>query len=150
MGCHSCELACAVSHTAERTLFGAVLQGAKAYHRLWVDQTARGKAPVLCRHCANAPCVAACPTGAMHKRADGISLLDEAKCIGCWDCVRDCPFGACGQGEQTAVKCDRACLDEEGVPACVGACPTGALVYMTAAEYAAERRHPQRRAVAVR
>ncbi|PTQ50712.1 MAG: Carbon monoxide dehydrogenase iron-sulfur protein CooF [Hydrogenibacillus schlegelii] len=38
------------------------------------------------------------------------------------------------------MKCDRECLDEEGIPACVRACPTGALVYQTVEEFEAERR----------
>lgn len=139
-GCRSCELACAVSHTAARDLFGAILGGEKEQKRLWVDQVGQVKAPAVCRHCEEAPCVAVCITGAMQRREDGVNVVALRRCIGCWMCAMACPFGAVGRGAGKAVKCDRECLDEEGVPACVRACPTGALVFQTVEEFEAERR----------
>jgi molybdopterin-containing oxidoreductase family iron-sulfur binding subunit len=51
--------------------------------------------PVNCQHCANPPCVAACPTGASYKRAeDGIVLVDSDLCIGCRMCMVACPYNA--------------------------------------------------------
>lgn len=139
-GCHSCELACAVIHTAKRNLFKALLAGEKSQTRIHVDQVGSVKAAAVCRHCEDAPCVAVCPTGAMHSRKDGVKLVHLPQCIGCWMCALACPFGAVNRGEGKAVKCDRKCLDKEGVPACVRACPTGALVYQTVEEFEAERR----------
>ncbi len=50
--------------------------------------------PVLCNHCANPPCVRACPTQATFQRTDGIVMMDFHRCIGCRFCIAACPFGA--------------------------------------------------------
>jgi molybdopterin-containing oxidoreductase family iron-sulfur binding subunit len=49
--------------------------------------------PTLCNHCENAPCVANCPTNAMYKSEEGLTLHDLDKCIGCRACQVACPYG---------------------------------------------------------
>lgn len=46
-----------------------------------------------CQHCSNAPCVKVCPTGARHRRDDGLVLTDYDVCFGCRYCQVACPYG---------------------------------------------------------
>ena len=91
---------------------------------------------MICRHCQDAPCVAVCRTGALVQNSlTGVVDRIVENCIGCWTCAMVCPYGAIGRRMEVrmAVKCDR-CKDLD-VPACVQACPTGALVFTTLREF---------------
>jgi len=93
--------------------------------------------PKSCLHCETPACVTVCPTGASYKRtADGIVLVDEAKCIGCGLCAWACPYGAREMhlGTNVMKKCT-LCIDRiynehipeaERQPACVRTCPASA------------------------
>ena len=144
LGCRSCELACAVAHTPEKTLLAAVAADPPPRKRLFVEQVESHKLPFVCRHCEEPYCVDACISGAMHRRPDGVVTNEGGPhpCVGCWMCVMVCPYGVirADYREREALKCDRACLDEAGVPACVAACPTKALVYTTVDEFGRARR----------
>jgi Fe-S-cluster-containing dehydrogenase component len=50
--------------------------------------------PVMCNHCSNAPCVEACPVTpkAMYKTPEGVTMHDDAICIGCRSCQNACPY----------------------------------------------------------
>jgi len=50
--------------------------------------------PLLCNHCEYAPCAHVCPVAATFKRADGVTLVDQHRCIGCRYCVIACPYKA--------------------------------------------------------
>ena len=93
--------------------------------------------PRSCLHCADAPCVTVCPTGASYKRAeDGIVLVNEDACIGCGLCAWACPYGAREMdAEQGVMKKCTLCVDRiynetlaeaDREPACVRTCPTNA------------------------
>ena len=77
-----------------------------------------------CHHCPNAPCVAACPVGAIRQDESGWVLVDRDVCIGCGACGKACPFHIPQRGHDgKMVKCDGC----GGEPNCVKICPNGAL-----------------------
>jgi DMSO reductase iron-sulfur subunit len=98
---------------------------------------------ISCLHCGDAPCVMACPTGALRKRSeDGIVYVDGDLCVGCHSCSLACPFGApqFPDGKKMG-KCD-LCLHRvvRGLePACVRVCPTRALGFGPVEKLAARR-----------
>jgi nitrate reductase beta subunit len=61
--------------------------------KLAFEETFMFYLPRICEHCLNPACVAACPSGAMYKRAeDGIVLVDQQQCRGWRMCVSACPY----------------------------------------------------------
>jgi formate dehydrogenase iron-sulfur subunit len=100
-----------------------------------------------CMHCADPGCLKACPApGAIVQYANGIVDFHEENCIGCGYCIAGCPFNIprISKRDQKAYKCT-LCSDRVAVglePACIKACPTGALVWGTKEDmqqHAAER-----------
>ncbi len=132
--CKSCEIACAVAHSQSNDLFSAIFESPPPRKRVHVEAADSRPFPSRCMHCKDAPCVIACPNGAMHKDEEkGIVLVNEDRCMGCLMCAMVCPFGAVSLDpvKGTALKCDfcRSRLDRGEQPACTEACPTGALKY---------------------
>lgn len=135
VACKRCVMNCAIAHSASKNLFEAILEVPAPRPRVKLHQVKGKSVPTECRHCEAAACVLACPTGAMHKSAQGGPVLvDNQLCIGCRNCVLACPYGvpeAYLRGEQIT-KCD-LCIDrlEAGlIPACVEACPTQCLEWV--------------------
>lgn len=140
-GCQSCRLACSVAHSRTGNLHTALGEAEIPRARLYVEWLEDNlKVPILCRHCEDAPCVNACISGAIARTESGTVVTDADKCIGCWTCVMVCPYGTIGRDKAAgkAYRCDR-CPDLD-TPACVSACPTGALVYDTVDAYSAGKR----------
>ncbi len=96
-----------------------------------------------CMHCENAPCIQACPVGCLSKNEMGLTVYDNARCIGCHSCAMACPYGApTYRSDGKMYKCD-GCAERQknGLePACVRVCPTGALTCRPEAEYVAGKR----------
>jgi carbon-monoxide dehydrogenase iron sulfur subunit len=137
LGCKSCELACAVAHSESQSLIGALFEAVPPRRRIDVIAVGQGSVPVKCCHCEKARCLAVCPTGALYRdEASGAVLHNSERCIGCGFCAFACPFGVITRlpGSKIAAKCD-LCLDRQ-LPACVEACPTRALRYLTPEEAA--------------
>lgn len=86
-----------------------------------------------CMHCSDAGCVTACPTGALYHTEFGTVGLNPDRCIGCKNCVAACPFEVPKYEQETdrVFKCDmcESRLRNNLTPACVKACPTGALMW---------------------
>lgn len=100
-----------------------------------------------CMHCEDPGCLKACPSpGAIVKYSNGIVDFISEHCIGCGYCVSGCPFDVprISQADNKAYKCS-LCSDRVTVglePACVKACPTGAIRFGTKEDmhdYAEER-----------
>jgi formate dehydrogenase iron-sulfur subunit len=87
----------------------------------------------VCRHCGNAGCLEACPTGSIVRTEFGSVFVQPDICNGCGYCVVSCPFGVIDRrpDDGRAFKCT-LCYDrlEGGLePACAKACPTDSIVF---------------------
>ncbi len=98
----------------------------------------------VCKHCRDAACLEACPTGAIVRTEFDSVYVQPDVCNGCGYCVTACPFGVIDRHETDgrAWKCtlcyDRTKADLD--PACAKACPTASIVYGDLDELA-ERAH---------
>jgi formate dehydrogenase iron-sulfur subunit len=87
----------------------------------------------VCKHCARAGCLEACPTGAILRTEFGSVYVQPDVCNGCGYCVPSCPFGVIdrSQDDGRAFKCtlcyDR--LKDDLEPACAKACPTDSITF---------------------
>ena len=87
----------------------------------------------VCKHCGNAGCLEACPTGAIVRTEFGGVFIQPDVCNGCGYCVVTCPFGVVEKNEEDgrAFKCT-FCYDRQKVglkPACATACPTESIKF---------------------
>jgi formate dehydrogenase iron-sulfur subunit len=87
----------------------------------------------VCKHCSNAGCLDACPTGALIRTEFETVIVQPDICNGCGYCVAACPFGVINRDpyDGRAAKCT-LCYDrlEDGMePACAKACPTDAIQF---------------------
>ena len=87
----------------------------------------------VCKHCTNAGCLDACPTGALIRTEFETVILQPDVCNGCGYCVPACPFGVVDRDHDDgrAAKCT-LCYDRlaDGLePACAKACPTDSIQF---------------------
>ncbi len=128
IGCRACEVACVTANDITPTISRNWVP-----HLLAAPSQADGLAvfaPYLCSHCAEPPCVPACPTGASFIARDGRVLVDKDLCIGCGLCVDACPYDA-RLVDKVTKKLEKCTLCEARVeaglaPACFEVCPAGA------------------------
>ena len=145
LACLSCELACSLAHSAPRRVrIQPVQETALLRSRLGTEHAAIGAANVrerlpdsglpsqtlealVCEQCGEPLCVFACKSGALQRDPlTGRVVLDDSRCVGCFMCLMVCPSGVRPDAPRDrVVRCD--VCEGRDVPACVTACPTGAL-----------------------
>ena len=104
VGCGACAMACKTENNTSDRAMGQT-------HN-WADFLieTEGKfpdvrqtvLPVLCNHCSKAACVTVCPTEpkAMYKTEEGITMVNNDRCIGCQRCQEACPYSAVDVDEE--------------------------------------------------
>ncbi len=146
LGCGQCAQACAAAHNpGSSDLLTVKSTPVPLTPTTWTrvrykDVEYNGKSlrvatKIQCMHCLEPACATACPVGALQKTEEGPVIYDQSKCFGCRYCIVACPFGIpayeWGSPVPWVRKCD-LCADRLAVgmlPACVEACPTGALTF---------------------
>lgn len=143
-GCKTCELACKDYKDLDAEVnFRRIYEYAggnwiQDNHGCWNQDIFTYYMSISCNHCDDPVCSKVCPTGAMHKNAEGFVLVDDAKCIGCRYCSMACPYDApqfdVKKGLMT--KCDGCYsrVKEGNKPICVDACPLRALDFAPVTE----------------
>jgi len=175
IGCKACEVACkqwnqlpADGYEFSGNSYDNTLElgGTTWRHVAFVEQPAPVDAPPsetkwlmmsdVCKHCTNAGCLEACPTGAILRNEFDDVFVQPDVCNGCGYCVPSCPFGVVdliapadydahrgfaldGRSNDDATqsrggvagKCT-LCYDRQRVglvPACAKACPTESIKF---------------------
>jgi Fe-S-cluster-containing dehydrogenase component len=158
VGCRACELACnednTLGRTPEQVFEGRPWQDARAlgtevftyvtFHQREADPSTAAFGKVQCMHCIEPACASSCPVSALEKTPEGPVVWHGDLCLGCRYCMMACPFLVprfeWESRNPRIRKCDM-CYDrqiEGKKPACVEACPTGALIAGTREELLAE------------
>ena len=91
VGCDACTMACKAENGTPPGIWYAPVYEKEVGR---YPDVKRMFIPTLCNHCEDAPCLNACPTGAIFKREDGIVMVNEEVCCGSQACVAACPYGA--------------------------------------------------------
>ena len=99
----------------------------------------------VCKHCENAGCLEACPTGAIVRTEFGGVYIQPDICNGCSYCVVACPFGVVqrNKNDGRAFKCT-FCYDRQKAgltPACAHACPTESIKFGKLEDLHTEAKH---------
>ena len=109
----------------------------------------------VCKHCHNAPCLEACPTGALFKTEFDTVVVQQDICNGCGYCIPACPFGVVDLNtiDGKAHKCT-LCYDrlKGGLePACAKSCPTDSIQFgeLEVLQHRAEKRVEELHALGV-
>ncbi len=100
-GCQACVVACYAENNLPLNTEDMVVQE-RAHNwirieRYWEGEYPNIKArflPVLCQHCANAPCEPVCPVYATYHNPEGLNVQVYNRCVGTRYCINNCPYHA--------------------------------------------------------
>ncbi|HHD75977.1 MAG TPA: 4Fe-4S dicluster domain-containing protein, partial [Campylobacterales bacterium] len=129
VGCHCCETACnELQNNAADVKWRRVgeMEGGEFPNVMQLFNS------MSCNHCIEPECLIGCPTESYIKfEESGIVWHDDDTCIGCQYCTWNCPYEVpvFNHDRGIVTKCDM-CHDKLEVgetPACVQACPAGAI-----------------------
>lgn len=122
-GCGRCVAVCQVGVELANKRYNAGVD----QPLLRIVETGKARRIDICRHCEIPVCADACVAGAIAAAGEsGVVQLSADKCVGCFSCVMECPFGALRLTGGHAFKCD-GCRTLD-MPLCARFCPTGALL----------------------
>ncbi len=138
--CNNCALATKDEHIGNTFPGYAAPQPEHGHHWIRIERKVRGTTPMvdaaylptMCNQCDNAPCVDAAGDGSVHKRPDGIVIIDPIKAKGRRDIVDSCPYGAIWWNDELKLPqkwiFDAHLLDQGWTePRCTQACATGCM-----------------------
>jgi Fe-S-cluster-containing dehydrogenase component len=120
-GCQSCIIACSLAKAKVFSLTRGRISIIKIEDKCQ-------SVPIVCEHCDDPPCIAACPVSAIRKGEDGILRVNHSLCTGCRRCSLVCRFGpeTIKFIDNKAYLCDLC----DGKPKCVSICQQRALIYL--------------------
>jgi len=130
--CQVCALGCSLFHEGECNLGLARVIVTKNMEKYEFDI-------LICQHCEEPNCIAACPSDAMVLDGRGVVIIQDDECHRCGACASSCPYHAIfyHADQDRYLKCD-LCAGRDAGPLCIELCPVGALTLVNVEEVAEE------------
>jgi Fe-S-cluster-containing dehydrogenase component len=131
VGCHACVVACQIENVATGAMVWREVSSSNRFQHPGIPLF---NLSMACNHCRDAPCLENCPALAYSQDRDTKAILhNPSYCIGCKYCTWVCPYDAPKFNAAKGIieKCTlcHVRIGNGMDPACVIACPTGALSF---------------------